>query len=280
MSSVTAGPPGMAVLNSAPMPASYSCSRQSFHVPGLFPTAPPFVGPAVPILQIVPQGLSVLRCQPGTPLGAGGAVCGLRPGRGVEAEPGDRPELLPAPGQLEGPAWPQPTSWLWPELSWPLPSPPCAQHSLLVSSASWPLSELSSGFIFGRSGILSPYLLPSFREGVGPLGSPGDQAMAPTPGVLLSLGTPGDASDRAPCLCPPPAPSMSLTPALHVLESLTMPKRNHDTFRAGRNLGIAGSAHALLFAKAVQFSGHQQGGQTDLALVLVLLHTVQPWANY
>lgn len=50
------------------------------------------------------------------------------------------------------------------------------------------LSELSSGFIFGRNYILSPYLLSSFREGVGPPGLAGDQAVAPGPGIWTSLG--------------------------------------------------------------------------------------------
>lgn len=48
------------------------------------------------------------------------------------------------------------------------------QHSASDILSGPGLSELSSGFIFGRSGILSPYLLSSFREGVGPPGSAGD----------------------------------------------------------------------------------------------------------
>lgn len=49
------------------------------------------------------------------------------------------------------------------------------------------LSESSSGFIFGTTGIFSPYILPSFWEGVGPLGSTGDQAMASVPGFWIPL---------------------------------------------------------------------------------------------
>lgn len=52
----------------------------------------------------------------------------------------------------------------------------------LLASSGPSLSELSSGFIFGTSGIFSPYILPSFWEGVGPLGSTGDQAMVSVPG--------------------------------------------------------------------------------------------------
>lgn len=66
----------------------------------------------------------------------------------------------------------------------PLPGTVAAQ---LLASSKHSLSELSSGFIFGTSGIFSPYIRPSFWEGVGPLGSTGDQAMASVPGFWTPL---------------------------------------------------------------------------------------------
>lgn len=77
------------------------------------------------------------------------------------------------------------------EFSWLLPLLGTVILQLLASSRS-SLSELSSGVIFGTSDIFSPYVLPSFWEVVGPLGSPGDQAMASASGFWTSLGLQGE----------------------------------------------------------------------------------------
>lgn len=188
----------MTALNSAPMPAC-SCSRQSFHVPGLLPSAPPY-------WVVLLQGLFVLKPQPDQVPGdhspllrAGGAAPGLGQAKEYKQNPvANWLSCFPS-------SWPagRPSSagTCHPALAGiPLASSLSSAHSAfglwLLQRPS--LSELSSGFIFGRSCNLSPYLLPSFREGVGPLGSAGDQAVAPAPGVWTSLGLQGRGPSKTP----------------------------------------------------------------------------------
>lgn len=118
---------------------------------------------------------------------------------------------LPAPGQLEGPSQLEPATRLWLELPWPLPSLQCTQRSAPGFLSCPGLSELSSGFIFGRRCILSPYLLLAFREGAGPLGSAGDRALALASRVWASLGLQGRGAPKT------PDPSDASKPAASVL---------------------------------------------------------------
>ena len=165
------------------------------------------VGPIVPIFQVIfSQGLFVLKPQ-------------------TDQVPGDHSPLLSAGGaaprfgsaqecqQSLVATWPSCSPGPWPAgrpssagachpalAGVPLASSSlqCTQHSASGFLSCPGLSELSSGFIFGRSYILSPYLLQSFREGVGPLGSAGDQAVALASGVWTSLGLRGRGPPKTP----------------------------------------------------------------------------------
>lgn len=161
---------------------------------------------APPYWVVLPQGLFVLKPQPNqlpgdhSPLlSARGAARGLGQAKEYKQSPGANP-----PSCSPGP-WPAGRPSLAGTCHPALAGIPLASSLSSVHSAFglWlpqrpSLSELSSGFIFGRSCILSPYLLPFFREGVGPLGSAGDQAVAPAPGVWTSLGLQGRGPSKSP----------------------------------------------------------------------------------
>lgn len=149
----------MTAWNSTPMPAC-CCSRQSFHAPGLLPGAPPS-------RVVLPQGPFVLQPQPAqvpadhSPLLRAGRT---GPGLGQAQEYQQSPvanRLSRFPGRRPaGRPWAAETCH--PALAGiPLASSLCSAHSAfgLWLPQHPSLSELSSGFIFGRSCLLSPYLL-------------------------------------------------------------------------------------------------------------------------
>lgn len=149
----------MTAWNSTLMPAC-SCSRQSFHAPGLLPWAPPY-------RVVLLQGLFVLKPQadqvPGdhSPLlRAGRAVPGLGQAKEYKQSPvANRLSCSPGPWPAGRPSW---AGTCHPALAGiPLASSLSSAHSAfgLWLPQHPSLSELSSGFIFGRSCILSPYLL-------------------------------------------------------------------------------------------------------------------------
>lgn len=195
------------------MPAC-SCSRQ-FPCIWTLSLGSSLLEFVVPILQVVlPQGLKPqpdwVRGDHRPLLSAGGAVPGLGQAQEYKHSPvANRLSCSPSP-------WPagRPSSAgaCHPALAGiPLASSLCSVHSAfgLWLPQSPGLSELSSGFIFGRSCISSPYLLPSFREGVGPLGSAGDQAVTPAPGVWFSLGPQGRGLPKNPDPCEASQPDAS-----------------------------------------------------------------------
>lgn len=211
----------MAVLNSTLMPAC-SCSRQ-FPCTWTLSHGSFLLGLVVPILQVViPQGLKPWPDQvPGDHrplLSAGGATPGLGQAQEYKQSPvANQLSCSPSP-------WPAGRPSLAGACHPALAGIPLASSLSSVHSAFglWlpqrpSLSELSSGFIFGRSCIPSPYLLPSFREGTGPLGSAGDQAVTPATGVWISLGPQGRGLPKPPDPCDASQPDVSaLLPPLSV----------------------------------------------------------------
>lgn len=65
--------------------------------------------------------------------------------------------------------------------------------------------------------FFSPYVLPSFWEGMGPLGSPGDQAMASVSGFWTSLGLQGETPNPADVPEPAALPSFPTQCVTNVL---------------------------------------------------------------
>lgn len=122
------------------------------------------LGPVVPILRVVPsQGFALLSPRqirsPGN-TAPDSALEALSPDLGQPQEYKWSP-VASLPGCSRGP-WPagrpfgpEPATGLWLEFPWPLPSPLCTQRLASAFLSGPGLSELSSGFIFGRSCILS-----------------------------------------------------------------------------------------------------------------------------